>query len=51
MSIELENQEVRMVLDVLGRSPFAGYEAMEAVLKLKSKLILALQAAEVAENA
>ena len=50
MIIELDESEIQLILDILGRTPVAGLETMRAVLLLAVKLEASLPAPSILED-
>ena len=50
MGIDLDESEIRLILDIMGRTPVAGLATMRSVLLLAMKLESSLAAPSVSED-
>jgi hypothetical protein len=50
MGIDLDESEIRLILDIMGRTPVAGLATMRSVLLLAMKLEGSLAAPSVSED-
>jgi hypothetical protein len=51
MTIDLDLSEIRLILDIMGKTPVAGLETMRSVLLLAVKLEASLPAPSILEDA